>query len=152
MSLKTYDPKKVSLKWLGLEMNDDIAEGTFVEVAKGKDAWTMFAGNDGVVVRIMQNDLSGVVSITVRRSSDLNRKLLAIAQADRSTQASVGTLVGSDPSGPGAGSGIVAHDAFILAVPNFARMTNDVGSVVWRFGSSRIDEAELGMAVTDVIA
>lgn len=147
MGLKTYDPKRVSIKWKGIELNDDTPDGVFVSFAKAKDTWAMFAGND-TLVRIRMTDDSGIVSITIRRSSSVNAKLLAIYARDRVNENEVGPMVVSDPSGPGAGSIAIAHDAFILAKPNFERATNDVGSVTWRFGSARLDEDDLGMSPT----
>lgn len=150
MALKTYDPKKVSVKWKGIELNVDTPDGVFFEVIKDVDGWLRSAGNDGVEIRIMQNRLGGIVQVTVNRSSDVNRYLLAIAKRDRITGVEVGPMVCSDPSGPAAGSGTLAEDAYILAIPNFARSNTEVGAVIWRFGSSRVDEAELGMATTTV--
>jgi regulation of enolase protein 1 (concanavalin A-like superfamily) len=147
VGLKTYDPKRVSIKWKGIELNDDTPDGVFISVAKGKDTWALFGGND-TTVRIRMTDDSGVISITVRKSSSVNAKLLAIYNRDRTNEVEVGTMVCSDPSGPGAGSLMVAADAFILAKPPFERSTNDVGSNVWRFGASRIDDEDLGIAPT----
>lgn len=150
MSLKSYNPKRVSIKWKGIELNSDTPDGVFVDIAKDADAWNRGSGNDGVEQRVRQNRLGGVISITVNRSSDVNRLLLAIAERDRITEAEVGPMAISDPSGPGAGSGALAHDAYILAVPNFQRSNTEIGSYVWRFGCSRVDEFDLGVAPTIV--
>lgn len=150
MALKTYNPLKVSIKWKGIELNSDTPDGVVVTIAKDADTWNRRNGNDGVELRIRQNRLGGVVSITVNRSSDVNRQLLAIALRDRITESEVGPMTIADPSGPNGGSGALAHDAYILAIPNFERSNTDLGPVTWRFGSSRIDEAEQGVAMTVV--
>lgn len=150
MSLKSYNPKRVSIKWKGIELNSDTPDGVFINFVKDVDAWARSSGNDGVEIRIRQNRLGGIVELTVNKSSDVNRLLLAIAERDRITEAEVGPMNVADPSGPGAGSGALAHDAYLLAVPNFARSNTEIGSVTWRWGCSRIDEFDLGVATTVV--
>lgn len=152
MALKSYNPQKVSIKWKGIELNADTPDGVFVDIAKDADTWNRGSGNDGVEARIRQNRQGGVVSITVNRSSDVNRLLLAVANRDKINEAEVGPMTIFDPSGPAGGSGALVVDAYILAVPNFQRSNTEVGSVTWRFGSSRIDEFEQGMAATVGVA
>jgi hypothetical protein len=132
--------------WLGVELRDDIADGTFVEVAQSQpDDWTPNTSNDGITVMERNNNLSATITITVRQSSAVNAKLTAIRDIDRISSNQIGPMVCTDPSGPGAGSGFLASNCRILGKDAFTRGTS-AGTVKWRFFAEEFVEADLGMA------
>lgn len=143
--MKQYDPKKVSCVWLGIELRDDIAEGTFIEVAPTTpDDWNDNPSNDGINVRERTNDRSALITITTRQSSALNAKLTAIRAVDRVSSNQVGPMICTDPSGP-AGSGFVASNTYLKGKSGFSRGTS-TGTVQWRFFTEEFEEADIGMS------
>ena len=81
MSLKTYDPKKVSVI-IGGHIVTGYADGAFVTAARNNDTWTRVGGADGEQTRAKSNDKSGRITITLMQSSNSNAVLQGFMTAD----------------------------------------------------------------------
>ena len=73
--LKEYDPKQVIITWDGINLNEGIAEGTFITVARTERTFSLNVGGDGGVTRVRNNNKSGQVTCTLRMGSLTNDAL-----------------------------------------------------------------------------
>jgi hypothetical protein len=73
--LKEYDPKQVIITWDGINLNEGIAEGTFIVVARTEKTFSLNVGGDGGVTRVKNNNKSGQAAVTIRMGSATNDKL-----------------------------------------------------------------------------
>lgn len=78
--LKEYDPKNVIITWDGVTLNEGIAEGTFVAIARTTRTWTHNTGGDGGTTRVKGNDRTGTATLTLRMGSATNEALASRAQ------------------------------------------------------------------------
>lgn len=77
--LKEYDPKEVIATWDGVVLNDGIATGTFITVARTTRTFSQSTGGDGGATRVRSNDRSATVTITLRMGSETNDALASRA-------------------------------------------------------------------------
>lgn len=70
--LKEYDPKQVIITWDGINLNDGIAEGTFVTISRTERTFNLNVGGDGGSTRVKNNNKSGQVVCTIRKGSVTN--------------------------------------------------------------------------------
>jgi hypothetical protein len=100
-ALKKYDPKQVTITWLGQQLNIGISEGTFVAVTRAERNSSLNVGGDGRATMVINNNRSGTIAITYRAGSSSNDYLtdrLLEDEADPETK-NVGPLVIQDFSG-----------------------------------------------------
>lgn len=80
MSLKTFDPKEVSIT-LGEFILRGFAD-EMISVVRDNPAWEMVVGADGEATRVKSNDRSGTITITLQQSSPSNDDLSGLALSD----------------------------------------------------------------------
>jgi hypothetical protein len=81
MAVKQYDPKAISMI-VGGKIMSGFADGTFIEVERNEQAFTLKVGVDGEGTRAKSNNKSGKITITLMQSSSSNDALTAFAAAD----------------------------------------------------------------------
>ena len=81
---KNYDPKQVSLI-LGTHIAEGFADGTFINLERNRDAFTLTKGASGEGARAKSNDKSARCTLTVMQSSLTNDYLSGIATADETS-------------------------------------------------------------------
>jgi hypothetical protein len=96
--MRTVDPGKILMTFKGVNIVG-IADGTFVEVERAEDGWTMYKGSDGEITRVRNRDRSGAVTFTLSQASITNTFLSAIAIADEKDGTGVGSLLIKDLNG-----------------------------------------------------
>lgn len=111
---KTYDPSQVLLTFNGYNISG-FADGTFVNVARDEDMWSLQMGTDGEGTRSKSNNRSGTVSFTLMQSSDSNDILSGFAAADELSNSGMGPLLVKDNSGR---SLYAAENAWIQKLPD----------------------------------
>lgn len=84
MTLRTYDPKRVSII-VGAAIMSGLAEDTFVSVEEIGDGVTSVSGADGEVARSMSADRRARVTLTLQQTSPSNDALSALLQIDRAS-------------------------------------------------------------------
>lgn len=93
MSVKNYDPKKVSVI-VGSQPVTGFADGSFCKVARNEDGFSLLVGADGESTRAKNNNKSGKVTVTLLASSASNDYLSQLQLADElSGNATVGLLI-----------------------------------------------------------
>ncbi len=81
MSVKTYDPKQVSVI-IGVAPLSGFADGDFVTVERNEDNWTLLVGADGESTRAKNANKSGKVTIRLMSESVSNDTLSDLQIAD----------------------------------------------------------------------
>lgn len=98
MSIKTYDPDKVIVTFGGVPLSG-YADGTFVNVERAEDAFTLSVGADGETARTRNLNKSGTITITLMQSSASNDLLSGAAIADESTGLGIFPVMIKDMAG-----------------------------------------------------
>ena len=81
MSTHSYDPANVVVN-IGGHIAGGFADGTFVNVSRNNQTWTLTSGADGSTARSKSNDMSGTLEITLMQTSATNNFLSAKHAAD----------------------------------------------------------------------
>jgi hypothetical protein len=93
-----YDPSQVAFN-VGGQDTTGFAEGTFIKVARNKEAFTTVVGSDGEVTRVKSVDLSGTITVTLQQSSPSNDYFSSLATADERTSTGAIPLYMKDSNG-----------------------------------------------------
>ena len=84
--MHTIDPAQVTVQ-VGPYFIDGFGDGQMIKWAPDADWWAKKVGGDGDVTRILTNDFTGMVTLTLDSASDSNDKLTTLALIDRHTKA-----------------------------------------------------------------
>lgn len=95
---RTYDPAQVIVNVDGRDISG-YADGTFVNVARNADAFTLTVGADGESTRAKSNNKSGRFTFTLQQSSPSNDILDEIATSDELNNTGAVAVLVSDKSG-----------------------------------------------------
>lgn len=98
MAVRTYDPKEVIITIGGVPMSG-FSDGTFLEVVRTEPTWNMVVGADGFVTRGKTNNLSGLVTLTLKQSSPSNDVLSGFMALDELTNSGIIPVLIKDLSG-----------------------------------------------------
>lgn len=93
-----YDPSQVAFNVGGVDTSG-FAEGTFIKVARNKEAWTTVVGSDGEVTRVKMVDISGTFECTLQQSSPSNDYFSSLATKDEQTSTGNVPILLSDKNG-----------------------------------------------------
>lgn len=96
--ISTYDPAQVIVTVDGRDIAG-FADGTFVNVERNADAFTLAMGSDGEGTRSKSNDRSGRFTFTLQQSALGNDILNEIANADEQSNQGVVAVQVKDASG-----------------------------------------------------
>ena len=84
MSVKTYDPKDISVI-IGGNIIQGFADGTFVKFGRMEKMWNLKVGVTGEGTRAKSNNKSGFIEMTIFQSSPSCDALSALIAADELT-------------------------------------------------------------------
>ena len=126
MSVKTYDPKQVSMI-VGGKIITGFTDGTFITAERNEDMWTMKVGVDGIGTRAKTNNTSGKLTITLHQSSSSNDDLSAFAAADELSDSGAVPVLLKDNSGR---TVVTALTAWVKKYAN-AEFAKEVSNRVW---------------------
>ena len=100
---RQYDPGQVITNIGGRDVTG-YAPGTFVELKRNKEAFTISVGSDGEITRVKSQDRSGTIKVTLKQDSPLNDYFSSLAtQDERTSDAAVPGIV-KDANGTTLGS------------------------------------------------
>ena len=122
----TYDPKQILASFAGVPIVG-FAEGTFLVVSRGADAFTVHVGSDGEGARTKSNDKRGTIKFTLMQSSPSNDHFSAMAVADEKANAGVAPFFAADRSGRSLHG---ATNAWVKKVPD-GEYANTLGNRDW---------------------
>jgi hypothetical protein len=138
--MKTYDPDKVFLSWMGINITGFAGE-TFINAARAEDGYSMQVGSQGEVCRIRNLNRTGTVEVTLMHSSPINDFLDALATVDEETGiGGVGPLTGRDDNG---NMKIRSTYTWVQKKPDVKR-GKDAETVVWIFSCAKLELAPRG--------
>jgi hypothetical protein len=89
--LGTYDPSQVTIV-LGAIIVGGYADGTFVNVERNEDSFSLAVGSDGEACRAKTNNRSGRVTFTLGQWSITNQLLSALSNLDEVSPAGDGIV------------------------------------------------------------
>jgi hypothetical protein len=95
---RQYDPANVILNIGGRDISG-FAEGTFIEVDRYADAFSMSVGSDGEVTRVKNQNVSGYFKCTLQQSSPSNDYLSSLATQDEQSSNAVVPVLLTDKNG-----------------------------------------------------
>ena len=124
--MATYSPQKIEISINGTSMSG-FADGTFVNIVKTSDAFTMSTGADGNTNRVHSADSSGTITLTLQQTSASNDYLSELALIDETTQQAVFMIQVKDALGTGLWS---ANQAWIRKYAD-SEFSNDMGTREW---------------------
>lgn len=78
----TYDPKLIDIQWIDGVPFTGYADGTFIKISGGGDAYETVKGADGSVDRINKNQRVYTLTITLKQTSITNDYLSYIHEQD----------------------------------------------------------------------
>lgn len=141
MALKQYDPKRVALTFKGI-LIQGFASGTFVNVERNEDTFSLETGADGNSTRVRSQNRSGKMTITLRAEAPTNDLLSAVALLDERTGLGVGawTLKNANST-----TRVHAQSAWITK-PASVEHASEASTREWVFESDNI-EMSIGGAI-----
>lgn len=136
MSLKTFDPQKVSLI-LGTHIVSGFAADEFINVSREADNFADITGADGEVARGKINDKRGNIVITLLQTSESNDFLSTIVRTDELTGGGVFDCLIRDVNGTTLVNGA---EAWILKPADVVYSGGgEVGSREWTIRVANLD-------------
>jgi len=98
MAAKQFDPKQLAIICGGNQLTG-YAEGTFINVEKDEDDWSLTVGSDGEGVRAKSNNNSATVTFTCTQGSIANDILSAFRSSDQLNNAGTFPFMMKDNNG-----------------------------------------------------
>jgi len=98
MGVRRYDPAQNSLI-MGGQIMEGFAEGTFINITRNADSFSLVIGADGSGTRTKSNDRSGKIAITLQQTSPSNDVLQGFLTADELNNGGQFTALHKDNSG-----------------------------------------------------
>jgi hypothetical protein len=95
---REYDPGQIIFNVGGRDVSG-YAAGTFVEVERNKDGFTLVVGSDGENTRVKSQDRSGTFKCTLQQSSPLNDYFSSLATQDELSSNAVVPILLKDANG-----------------------------------------------------
>jgi Protein of unknown function (DUF3277) len=121
-----YDPAQILMTFNGIPIVG-YADGTFVEVERNEDSFTLLVGADGKGVRSRNQNRSGRIRFTLLQVSPSNDVLSQAAQADEVAGAGVGACQVKDNFGS---TVVHAPNAWVLK-PATVSFAKEAGTREW---------------------
>lgn len=126
--IKTYNPKKVIVTWLGYTFTGFV-KGTFVEITPNSDGFTLEVGSDGEGARVVSADESFTIKLSLMQTSAGNDHCSAQYVADKQTNTNTGPFMVKDLNGRSLFS---APNTWIKKLP-VGGFSNEISSRDWEF-------------------
>lgn len=133
--MRTYSSDRVVVAWLGLPLDEGLAEGSFFTPRRTRKTWTQRQNGLGGAIRLFHPDRSGEVDFLINTESKVNSQLLALATTDRFTRVIQGPMVVTDLN---TREVFIFTNAYITTEPDEQRATTSV-EVTWTFAFTSIE-------------
>jgi hypothetical protein len=125
-SVQTYDPAK-QIAIFAANQITGFADGTFIEIERNADAFTLAMGADGQGARAKSADKSGTIKFTLLQTSASNDVLSAQQQLDELTGAGLAGFMLKDAGGR---TVAVAQTAWVKK-PADVKLSKDIEGREW---------------------
>jgi hypothetical protein len=124
--VRTFDPALV-VCIIGGAAAHGYADGSFIKIERGKDAFSKYVGADGEVSRAKSNDRSGVLTLTLDQTSPYNDILSGYALLDEVDNDGVVPVAIKDLSG---NSTFFSGHGWVRKMPDVEYST-EIGTREW---------------------
>ena len=143
--MEQYAFDQVEASWLGLDIKEGLATGTSIVQADGTPDFVQTVTGRGKVIRTLDVDRSGTLTITVDQTSQLQQDLTRIHKEDLNpaTRTQVGDFVVFDVQ---ANQKITLQNAYIMTFADFSRGT-EVATFEWVFMYEQPENTPATLAV-----
>ena len=121
-----YDPQQMTCSFKG-ENITGFAEGTFIEIERNEDAYTVYVGATGDVTRTRSRNRTGKATLTLMAQAPSNDSLMDIHMDDEQFGDGVGPLLIKDLNGLTVAR---AAEAWVTKVPKVER-GKEAGTSQW---------------------
>jgi len=98
-ALKKYNPKEVTITWLGRSLNSGVSAGTFFTAARTVRKAQLNTGSDGRSTLVESENRTGVMTVSYRAGSESNDFLVNRQLQDEADNRQIGMLQIKDFSG-----------------------------------------------------
>ncbi len=129
-----YSPRKVTMIWNNILIRG-YGDGTFINAARGADAWSIKVGAHGDGAWIQNHDESGLVTVQLLPESSCNDELSLKARLDRDFGNGAGDLLIKDLNG----RTVVHADSARIMKPSDVAYSKDGELREWVFGCMQMD-------------
>ncbi|MFB3107158.1 MAG: phage protein [Pseudomonadales bacterium] len=128
-ALKVYNPKEVVFIFDGIPLESGIIDGSFITLSRVSRNASINVGADGGGTLVRINDKSVTVTLSLRKGTNTNDKLMDIIAAEEAIdgQKRVGPVTIEDFSGRSLSFG---QEGFLDGPPD-DEFSNDEGEVTW---------------------
>lgn len=127
--MKTYDPKRFTLVFAGINLNKGLADGTFFKATPMAPRFSSKSGVDGEVVRSRKHDKRRSIEFTTMQTSEVNDRLSAILDTDANSEngEGVGSFLLMDRNG----TTVMEGAAYVAQDPDL-ELAAEAGTRVWK--------------------
>lgn len=132
-AVKNYDPAEVSLICGGAIISG-FADDEFISVERNEQAYTRSSGADGEGTRSKSNDRSGLITLTLKQTSESNDVLSGFALADELNNGGTFPFLMKDNNGTTLHASEVT---WVQKMPASAR-AKEAGEVTWVLESNEL--------------
>lgn len=91
--MRQWSADSVRVVWLGLDLEEGLAEGTFVQQARDGPSFGFKPNGHGGGIRMFNRNTSGLVTVSIDAESGIHQILLAAHLLDLQTQNVVGPMI-----------------------------------------------------------
>ena len=128
-ALKKYNPKEVVFIFDGIALESGIIDGSFITISRVSRSASLSTGADSGGTLVVINDRSATVTLSLRKGSSTNDKLMDIIATSEATdgQPRVGPVTIEDFSGRSLSFGA---EGFLDGPPD-DEFSTDEGEVTW---------------------
>lgn len=148
MSVRTYDPKGISIIAGGVELSG-FPDGEFLTVERADVAFRKVSGADGFTSRAKTNDRSGTARLRLKQTSPSNAVLSAFAQLDERTGRGVFPFIVRDRNSEA--TLVFAAAAWVEQLPEMT-YSKDIEEREWLIALADVDEFVGGVDETELIS
>lgn len=134
MALQQYSPDRVKVTFAGFPLTG-FMDGTFIEVERSEDAYTMQVGSLGDVTRTRNLNLTGKITLTLMQHAPANDFLFSLLITDDIVEQSPKPMQVKDLTN---GMHCGASQAWIEKAPKIER-GKESGSCQWVFGCADLE-------------
>lgn len=132
--METYDPAQVSLV-VGGNIISGFMDGTFIQVTRDEDTWTLLTGSDGEVARARNHNRAGKIVVTLMQTSPANDILSALHQRDYLT----GIPAGATRIADGLGNTVLGGDEAYVLKPADVGFGKELEAREWTIVVPKLD-------------
>lgn len=142
---KNFDPNNYLVTFAGIIVQGYVSD-TFIQASRNEDAFTTVVGAQGDVVRVRNNNKTGIVTVTLQDVSPTNDAFSILINADELTPGGIATGALLVKNLNSDNTIVAAENAWITKIADMS-VSTEPGPVEWIIGCAEL-EMFLGGAIS----